>query len=51
MSARIETETRVAASDEGARRRFACHWRVVGLGGALIRRGVLRAVRRRAEAA
>jgi hypothetical protein len=49
--ARIETETRIAATDAGARRRFACYWRLVGLGSALIRRDMLRAIRRRAEAA
>jgi hypothetical protein len=49
--ARIETETRIAATDAGARRRFACYWRLVGPGSTLIRRDMLRASRRRAEAA
>ena len=47
---RVTTETRILATDPAARRRFARYWRVVGVGSALIRRDLLRAVRRRAEA-
>jgi hypothetical protein len=47
---RLETETRVHGTDAAARRRFLRYWRVVGIGSALIRRDVLRAARRRAEA-
>jgi len=46
---RLETETRIQATDAGARRRFAVYWRIVGFGSALIRRDVLRATRKRAE--
>jgi hypothetical protein len=49
-STRITTETRVYATDAGARRRFASYWRVIYPGSALIRRMWLRAVRLRAEA-
>jgi hypothetical protein len=48
---RVTTETRILATDPAARRQFMRYWRVVGLGSALIRRDLLRAVRRRAEAA
>jgi len=48
---RLETETRIQGTDAGARRRFERYWRVVGVGSALIRHDVLRAVRRRAERA
>ena len=48
---RITTETRIEATDRSARRRFACYWRVVGRGSVLIRRDMLCAIRRRAEAA
>ena len=44
-----ETETRIQATDRGARRRFAVYWRIVGFGSALVRRDVLRATRQRAE--
>jgi hypothetical protein len=47
---RLSTETRVVATSEGARRRFALYWRVIYPGSALIRREWLRAIRRRAEA-
>ena len=47
---RVTTETRILATDAAARRRFKRYWRVVGLGSGLIRRDLLRAVRRRAEA-
>jgi hypothetical protein len=46
---RLSTETRIFIPDEAARRKFARYWRVAGLGSALIRRGWLRAVKRRAE--
>jgi hypothetical protein len=48
---RLTTETRIQATDPGARRRFGRYWRVIGWGSALIRRELLLAVRRRAEAA
>jgi hypothetical protein len=48
---RFTTETRVQATDAAGRRRFIRYWRVVRCGSALIRRDLLRAVRRRAEAA
>jgi hypothetical protein len=46
---RLTTETRIAATDATARRRFRAYWLVVGPGSAAIRRLWLRAVRRRAE--
>jgi hypothetical protein len=46
---RLSTETRVFATDAQSTRRFARYWRVIYPGSALIRRGWLRAVRRRAE--
>jgi hypothetical protein len=48
---RITTETRIATTDEQARRSFGRYWRVVHPGSALIRRDWLRAIRRRAERA
>ena len=45
----LSTETRIRATDEAARRSFGRYWRVVHPGSALIRRGWLRAVKRRAE--
>jgi hypothetical protein len=45
----LSTETRIQATDERARRSFGRYWRVVHPGSALIRRGWLRAVKRRAE--
>jgi hypothetical protein len=47
---RLVTETRVEATDEGARRRFACYWRLIRPGSAVIRRDLLAAIARRAEA-
>lgn len=46
---RLTTETRVFATDDNARRRFAAYWRVIYPGSALIRRMWLRAIRLRAE--
>ena len=46
----VSTETRVFATDESARRRFAAYWRLINLGSAFIRLMWLRAIRRRAEA-
>ncbi len=43
---RLSTETRVYATDPGARRKFTAYWRVIHPGSALIRRMWLRAVRR-----
>lgn len=45
----VTTETRVAATDQAARRSFGRYWRVVGPWSALIRVAWLRAIRRRAE--
>ena len=45
----LRTETRVATTDERARRRFGRYWRRVHPGSALIRMAWLRAIRRRAE--
>jgi hypothetical protein len=45
----ITTETRIAGTDDGSRRRFARYWRVIHPGSALIRIAWLRAIRRRAE--
>ena len=46
---RVTTETRILATDDGARRRFAAYWRTIYPGSALIRRGWLAAIKRRAE--
>jgi hypothetical protein len=46
---RVVTETRVFATDDHARRRFAAYWRTIYPGSALIRRTWLRAIRARAE--
>jgi hypothetical protein len=47
----LSTETRVVATDAGARRRFRLYWTFVHPGSALIRRDWLRAIRSRAERA
>jgi hypothetical protein len=47
---RVTTETRIAATDAAARRKFGLYWRVIHPGSALIRRMWLRAIKRRAEA-
>lgn len=47
----LTTETRVHATDDGARRRFAAYWRTIYPGSAFLRRMWLRAIRLRAEAA
>jgi hypothetical protein len=47
----LTTETRVTTTDERSRRSFGRYWRVVHPGSALIRRGWLRAIRKRAERA
>lgn len=47
---RLETETRILATDAAARRAFRRYWLVVRPGSGLIRRVWLRAVARRAEA-
>lgn len=46
---RLTTETRVAATDDDARRRFGRYWIVIRPFSGLIRRGWLRAVRRAAS--
>jgi hypothetical protein len=48
---RVSTETRIAASDASARRKFGLYWTLVHPGSALIRRAWLRAIKRRAERA
>ena len=45
----LSTETRAAANDAGARRRFAIYWAVIRAGSGLIRRDILRAIARNAE--
>jgi hypothetical protein len=47
---RVTTETRVFATDDWSKRRFAAYWRVIYPGSALLRVTWLRAIRRRAEA-
>jgi hypothetical protein len=46
---RLTTETRIFATDAGARRQFALYWRLIYPGSAFIRRMWLRAIKRRAE--
>jgi hypothetical protein len=48
---RVTTETRVTATDPRTRARFGLYWLFVRAGSGLIRRDMLRAVARRAEAA
>jgi hypothetical protein len=47
---RVATETRIAATDDAARRRFGRYWRLVGPFSSITRREMLAAIRRRAEA-
>jgi hypothetical protein len=47
---RVRTETRIAATDDTARRRFGRYWRVIGPFSSITRREMLAAIRRRAEA-
>jgi len=46
---RVITETRVAASDEGARRKMARYWALIYPGSGMVRRGLLEAIAKRAE--
>jgi hypothetical protein len=46
---RFRTETRVLATDEGARRKFRRYWRIFGVGIVMIRWLLLPALRREAE--
>jgi hypothetical protein len=46
---RLRTQTRIAATEGRARRRFAAYWRAIYPGSAFIRRMWLDAIRRRAE--
>lgn len=46
---RVTTETRVYATDTGARRRFAAYWRIIYPGSAFIRVQWLKAIRDRAQ--
>jgi hypothetical protein len=48
---RLETETRIHATDPASRRRFARYWRVIRPGSGLIRRSWLHAAKGRAESA
>ena len=45
---RVITETRVATTDDAARRSFARYWRLIGIGSGLIRVSWLNAIARRA---
>jgi len=45
----LTTETRIYATDDSVRRKFAVYWRVIYPGSALIRVMWLRAIQRRAE--
>jgi hypothetical protein len=47
---RVASETRIAATNDAARRRFGRYWRVVGPFSGITRREMLAAIRRRAEA-
>jgi hypothetical protein len=47
---RVATETRIAATDATARRRFGRYWRLIGPFSGITRREMLAAIRRRAEA-
>ena len=47
---RLSCETRVAATDPAARRRFAAYWLIVGPGSSAIRWELLTAVALKAEA-
>jgi len=47
---RLTTETRVLCADAATRRRFRAYWLLVRPGSGLIRRAMLRAIRREAEA-
>jgi len=47
---RVATETRIAATDAAARRRFGRYWRLIGPFSGITRREMLAAIRRRAEA-
>lgn len=47
---RVSTETRVFATDPGARRRFGMYWAFIYPGSSLIRYGWLAAIKKRAEA-
>jgi len=46
---RLTTETRVTATDQGTRARFAVYWLLIRAGSGLIRRDLLRAVARSAS--
>jgi len=45
----VSTETRVFAATDSTQRRFAVYWRIIHPGSDIIRRGWLRAIRKRAE--
>ena len=50
VGSRVGTETRIAATDDTARRRFGRYWRLIGPFSSITRREMLAAIRRRAEA-
>ena len=50
-TSRLITETRIHATDDAARRRFAVYWRIIHPGSDIIRRAWLDAIRKRAESA
>jgi hypothetical protein len=43
------TETRIFATDDGAKKRFSWYWRVIGIGSGAIRRSWLKAIQRRVQ--
>ena len=46
---RVSTETRILATDSASQRKFGRYWQVIYPGTAMIRKGLLRAIKRRAE--
>lgn len=50
LDGELSTETRIAGTDAGARRRFGLYWLLIRPGSGLIRREWLRALERRAQA-
>ncbi|HEY1433889.1 MAG TPA: hypothetical protein VGG65_00860 [Thermoanaerobaculia bacterium] len=50
VSTEVSTETRIACYGEAARRKFGLYWAVVGPFSGVLRKSLLRAIRRKAEA-
>jgi hypothetical protein len=46
---RVSTETRILTTDSASQRKFGRYWQVIYPGTAMIRKGLLRAIKRRAE--